>query len=169
MPTTAQLTGGQARGTPGPGGAGRERSAGPQDEEGSDSDFSDRGDRHRRRGVGADNQRPAAGGPAAADLGKNAVPSGDDIAKRLKDFIRDRGQGLKNMYGEPGDGQNRNLEVPIRMGEEMARNLITKMGCTGEVAKDLTVLTLYDVAILIGTFFVAVCIPQSSFCSLSDG
>ena len=153
MATAAQLIGGQARGTPGPGGAARERRAGPQDEEGSGPDFSDRGDRPPRRGVGADNQGPAPGGPAAADSGENAVPSSDDIGKRLKDFIGDRGQGLKNMYGEPGDGQNRNLEVPIRVGEEMARNLITKMGCPGEVAKDLTVLTLYNVAILIGTFF----------------
>ncbi|PUU80831.1 hypothetical protein B9Z19DRAFT_1106808 [Tuber borchii] len=53
------------------------------------------------------------------------------------------------MYGETEDELNKNLEAPIKRGEEMARKLITEMGCSREVAKDLAVLTLYDVAILI--------------------
>ena len=80
------------------------------------------------------------------------VPSSREIGERLKDFIGSRGEGLKDMYGETREEQNRRLKGPIKMGEEMAIKLITEMGCTGEVAKDLTVLTLYDVAILVGTF-----------------
>ncbi|PUU80840.1 hypothetical protein B9Z19DRAFT_1078446 [Tuber borchii] len=47
--------------------------------------------------------------------------------------------------------QERNLKVnvPIRRGEEMARKLVADMGCPLDIAKRLTVLTLYDVAILI--------------------
>ena len=79
------------------------------------------------------------------------IPSGKEIGDRLGAFIES--QGLKDMYGEAGDERNRRLKGPIKVGEEMARKLITEMGCTGEVAKDLTVLTLYDVAILIGRFW----------------
>jgi len=53
------------------------------------------------------------------------------------------------MYGETGDEPKRRLRVATESGEEMARKLITEKGCGREVAKPLTVLTLYDVAILI--------------------
>ena len=91
------------------------------------------------------------------------VPSGEEIGEKLKDFIGRRGQGLRNMYGQPGGEQNGKLEGPIRKGEEMAKILIREMGCTGEVAKDLTVLTLYDVAILIGTFWWWCTFPRIGF------
>ena len=80
------------------------------------------------------------------------VPSSEKIGKRLKDLIMNDRQGLRKMYGETEDELNRNLEAPIQRGEEMARKLITEMGCIPEIAKDLTVLTLYNVAILIGMF-----------------
>ncbi|PUU80835.1 hypothetical protein B9Z19DRAFT_1020740 [Tuber borchii] len=52
------------------------------------------------------------------------------------------------MYGETELELDQSLKVPIKRGEEMARRLIT-MGCNTEDAKNLTLLTLYDVAILI--------------------
>ena len=80
----------------------------------------------------------------------NEVPSGEKIGERFKDLIMNHRKGLKNMYGETEDELNESLKAPIKRGEEMARKLITEMQCTCEVAKELTVLTLYDVAILIG-------------------
>ncbi|PUU80852.1 hypothetical protein B9Z19DRAFT_1106818 [Tuber borchii] len=53
------------------------------------------------------------------------------------------------MYGGTGAELDKSLKVPIKRGEGMARKLVADMGCPLEVAKDLTVLTLYDVAILI--------------------
>ena len=153
MLTAAPLTRGQARGAPGPGGAGLEQGVGRLNEEGSDSDFPDTRETSRRRGGNTVNQKLAAEEAAVADLREDVVPSSEVIAKRLKDFIANRGQGLRNMYGETGDESKRRLGVAIESGEEMTRKLITEMGCTGEVAKDLVVLTLYDVAILIGTFW----------------
>ena len=82
-----------------------------------------------------------------------SIPSGEEIRERLKDLITNRRKGLENMYGETEDDLNKNLEAPIKRGEEMVRKLITEMECRREVAKDLTVLTLYDVAILIGMFW----------------
>ena len=153
MSTTAPLARGQAERTPGVGGAGQGSRVGPQEEEGSDSDFGDGGETPPPAGEGFGNRRPAVGGSAAAGSRESAVPSFEDIGERLKDFIAHRGQGLRDMYDEAGGEQNRRLEGPTKMGEEMAKKLITEMGCTGEVAKELTVLTLYDVAILIGTFW----------------
>lgn len=73
------------------------------------------------------------------------------------------------MYGKAGDGPNRGLKMTIRTGVEMATKLITEMGCPPGVAKDLSVLTLYDVAILIGMIlFDNSVYSQSSFCSPSD-
>jgi len=80
------------------------------------------------------------------------IPSGEEISKKFKDLILNRRKGLKNMYGETENELNESLEAPVRKGEEMARKLIMEMGCGREVAKELTVLTLYDVAILIGMF-----------------
>jgi len=72
--------------------------------------------------------------------------------------ITNRQRGLGKLYGETEAELDRRLEAPIKKGEEMARKLITETGCPLEIAKDLTVLTLYDVAILIGIFWC-----QSSF------
>ena len=80
------------------------------------------------------------------------VPSAEEIGERLKDLITNRRKGLRNMYGGTEEELNKDLEAPIKRGEEMARKLIAEMGCGREVAKDLTVLTLYNVAILIGMF-----------------
>ncbi|PUU80834.1 hypothetical protein B9Z19DRAFT_973428 [Tuber borchii] len=70
------------------------------------------------------------------------------IGKWLKDVIINHRKGLQKMYGETKLELDQSLQRPIKRGEEMARKLVT-MGCGIEVAKDLTLLTLYDVAILI--------------------
>ena len=100
--------------------------------------------------------------PESAEPGRR-VSHGGGVGERLKEFIRDRGEGLRNMYGETGDESKRRLRVAIKSGEEMARKLVTEMGCTGEVAKDLAVLTLYDLAILIGAFWWYCAFPRVYF------
>ena len=95
-------------------------------------------------------QAGAGSGPSAPPEGE--VPCGKEIGERLKDLVINRRNGLKNIYGETEDELNKSLEAPIKRGEEMARKLITEMGCSCEVATDLAVLTLYDVAILICMF-----------------
>ncbi|KAG0128936.1 hypothetical protein HOY82DRAFT_506254 [Tuber indicum] len=77
------------------------------------------------------------------------VPDAKEVDDKLKNFIMKDRTGLQNMYGRTEAELNTSLEVPIQRGEEMAGKLIREMGCSYEVAKDLTVLTLYDVAILI--------------------
>ena len=89
---------------------------------------------------------------AASELGENLVPGSRRIGRRLKDVITNSQGDLRKMYGEVEDELNKSLEAPIKKGEEMARKLITEMGCPPEIAKDLTVLTLYDVAVLISMF-----------------
>lgn len=84
-----------------------------------------------------------------SELEENSIPDSRKIGRWLKDVIKNHQRDLRKMYGETEDELNRNLEVPIKKGEEMARKLITEMGCPPEIAKDLAVLTLYDVAILI--------------------
>jgi len=83
---------------------------------------------------------------------KNPTLNGQRIGERLKDVITNHRKGLRKMYGETEAEQDKCLEVASKRGEEMARKLITEMGCSLEIAQDLTVLTLYDVAILIGMF-----------------
>jgi len=100
----------------------------------------------------AQDQAGGAPEPGSAEPGRR-VSRGGGVGERLKEFIRGRGEGLRNMYGETGDEPKRRLRVAIKSGEEMARKLVTEMGCTGEVAKDLAVLTLYDLAILIGALW----------------
>ena len=82
---------------------------------------------------------------------KNSILKGEQVGERLKDLIINHRKGLQNMYGETEAELDKCLEVPTKRGEEMARKLIA-MGCDIEVAKNLTLLTLYDVAILIGMF-----------------
>ena len=80
---------------------------------------------------------------------ENSVPTGQQISEWLKNVIITHRKGLQKMYGETETELDKSLEVPIRKGEEMVRKLVT-MGCNIEVAKNLTLLTLYDVSILIG-------------------
>ena len=80
---------------------------------------------------------------------KISIPTAEQVSERLKDIIINHRKGLQKMYGETELELDRNLKVQIKKGEEMARNLI-RMGCNIEVAKNLTLLTLHDVAILIG-------------------
>ena len=83
---------------------------------------------------------------------ENSIPDYQEIGERLKDLIRKHRKGLQKMYGETEDELDKNLESPIKRGEEMANRLITEMRCPRAIAKDLAVLTLYDVAILICMF-----------------
>ena len=81
---------------------------------------------------------------------KISIHKGRHVSETLEDVIINRRKGLQNMYEGTGAELNKSLKVPIKRGEGMARKLVADMGCPLEVAKDLTVLTLYDVAILIG-------------------
>ena len=81
---------------------------------------------------------------------KISIHKGKHVSETLEDLIINQRRGLQNMYGGTGAELNKSLGVPIKRGEGMARKLVADMGCPLEVAKDLTVLTLYDVAILIG-------------------
>ena len=84
---------------------------------------------------------------------REAEVSSLQIGERLKDLIMDRRKGLQRMYGGTEAELDKSLRAPIEKGVEMARKLVSEMGCNVEIAKDLTVLTLYDVAILIGMFW----------------
>lgn len=76
-------------------------------------------------------------------------PNSKEIAGKLKDLIMKQRKSLMKMYGGEEAELDKRLKEPIKTGEEMAEKLIGK-GCPRVIAKDLTVLTLYDVAILIG-------------------
>jgi len=107
--------------------------------------------------------QPVAGGLAAEkqvvenlvarELLESLVPNGQEIGEVLKNLITKIRKGLQKMYGGTEAELDKNLKMPIERGEEMARKLITDMGCPYGIAKDLTALTLYDVAILIGKFW----------------
>ena len=84
---------------------------------------------------------------------REAEVSSLQIGERLRCLIMDRRKGLQKMYGETEAELDKSLRAPIEKGVEMARKLVSEMGCSVEIAKDLTVLTLYDVAILIGMFW----------------
>jgi len=84
------------------------------------------------------------GHPAAEE-----IPDTEMVGKALKHVIINQRKGLQKMYGETEAELDESLKTPVKKGEEMARKLIMEMGCSGETAIDLTVLTLYDVAILI--------------------
>jgi len=160
--TAVRLARGQARTGPEHSGAGPEPSgAGPEP-----SGAGPRPSGARRRPSGARRRPPSTrptitrpgpstsrAGPGPSDARpEGRVPRGEEISERFKDLIMNRREGLKNMYGETEDELNKSLEMPIKRGEEMARKLVTEMGCSRKVAIDLTVLTLYDVAILICMF-----------------
>ena len=176
MSTPPPITRLQYRELLGHGGAEHEKRVGSRDQESSDSDFSE--GPLPREGGNTDNLRLAvaaaekrvreklvaaekvAAEKVAAEMsvvvegpGGDLIPDGQEIGERLKDVIMLRRKGLQKMYGETEDELNQNLEWPIRKGEEMARKLIGEMGCPRAIAKDLAVLTLYDVAILICMFW----------------
>ena len=98
-------------------------------------------------------KKPAVEKSVAEGPKKISFHKGKHISETLEDVIINQRKGLRNMYGETGVELDKSLKMPITRGEEMARNLVADMGCPLEVAKDLTVLTLYDVAILIGMFW----------------
>ncbi|CAZ79525.1 unnamed protein product [Tuber melanosporum] len=93
-------------------------------------------------------KNPVANSAAECPEGYS-IPDYQEIYAKLKDVIVEVRPSLQNMYGKTEMELNERLEVPIKRGEEMARKLIKDMGCSREVAKELTVITLYDVAILI--------------------
>jgi len=133
----------------------------PWGQENSDEDFSDEEDRPTRKGGNEDDQKaaekvaaekPAAEKSVADEPRENPIPNGEQIGEWLKDVITNHRKGLRKMYGETEEELDKCLKALIEQGEEMARKLIDYMKCTPAVAKDLTVLTLYDVAILIGMF-----------------
>ncbi|KAG0128934.1 hypothetical protein HOY82DRAFT_671393 [Tuber indicum] len=135
------------------GGSGRESESSSED---SDIDSPPPGAQdksHRNQGAAGGKGRavgektetnPAAGGSESA-----SVPDSKEICAKLKQVIMEVRPSLQNMYGKTEAELDKSLEGPIKRGEEMARKLIQDMECTREVAKELTVLTLYDVAILI--------------------
>jgi len=99
-----------------------------------------------------DNLDPDTGGHS----GQASIPpsgcGGQEIGSMLKDLILRHRRGLQKMYGWTAAELDKGLKVPIKRGEEMARKLVTEMGCGRYIAGDLTMLTLYDMAILIGRF-----------------
>jgi len=150
MSTAAPLT--RSRKRPAPGGWDFGQTVSPWDQASSDSGYPGAEGGPSGKGGNRDDQNTAVGNYAATKPERNPVPSREKIGERLKDVIISGRKGLKNMYGETEDELNKSLEGPIQRGEEMARKLITEMGCSREIATDLTVLTLYDVAILICMF-----------------
>ena len=107
-----------------------------------------------RKGASADDLKPEIGKQVAEELGENSALS-KEISNILKDVIMNHRKGLQNIYGRTDlDGT---LRMQIKKGVEMVRSLTSEMACDRETAKDLTVLTLYNVAILIGMFCVSVC------------
>ncbi|KAG0641329.1 hypothetical protein HOY80DRAFT_1135357 [Tuber brumale] len=77
------------------------------------------------------------------------TPDAKAISERLRHVIMNDRPSLQNMYGKTEEELNISLQVPIQRGREMATKLVMEMGCSYAIAVDLTVLTLYDVAILI--------------------
>ena len=144
-----------AREASGPGGVGRWQGVSPGDQESSGPLCPGAEDRHTERGESTNDSKPGVensgvGKSVAEGLTENSIPNGEQIGIWLRDVIINHRKGLQKMYGETEAELDKSLEAPIKKGEEMARKLVTEMGCWGEIAKDLTVLTLYDVAILIG-------------------
>ena len=111
----------------------------------SDSDF---GDSPPVNEGNTGNQKQAVDKIATEQTTETSVPSPEKIREELINLVTKHRKGLENIYGT-GTELDTNLEKPIKRGEDMAKKLID-MGCGGEVAKQLTVLTLYDVALLIG-------------------
>lgn len=160
MSTTPSLTQRQDRAVVRHDDAEHEQGVSSRGQENSDSDFSE--SPLPKKGGNTDNKKLAVEDPAvekrAAEQsvvegpGGNSIPNTQEIGKRFKDVIMNHRQGLRKMYGETEAELNQGLKSPIIKGETMARMLIAEMGCPRAIAKDLTVLTLYDVAILIGMF-----------------
>ena len=99
-------------------------------------------------------QKLGAGKPRADKLGarsKKEVPIREMISEGLKNLVGHR-DFLQNIYGNTEEQMDKSLECSIRKGVEMVKTLV-EMKCSVEVAIELTLLTLYDVAILIGMFW----------------
>ena len=170
MSTTAPLTRNLERSVPMLGSWKSEQTVSPWDHESSDSDYRGTEDGPSKKEGNTDDRYSAVKERVSARLRENAFPSGEKIGERLKDLIMNQRKGLKNMYGETEEELNNSLEAPITRGEEMARKLITEMGCSREIAIDLTVLALYDVAILIRMFRASVhCLRRFFAYALMNG
>jgi len=89
---------------------------------------------------------------SAAQPTDKTVPSREMISNGLEELVMEHRKGLQNMYGTTETELDEDLKAQIDRGVVMAGKLVD-MGCGPEVAKDLTALTLYDVAILIGMFW----------------
>ena len=153
MSATTPLPWGRARGEVGRGGSGRQQLVSLQGQKSSSPGFQGGGDGRCEKGGNTDNQNPAAENQAGAKPRENALPGRERISERLRDFLMRQRRSLRNMYGKTETELNESLEAPIKRGEEMARKLIMEMECPGEVVEELIVLTLYNVAILIGMFW----------------
>lgn len=95
--------------------------------------------------------KPRADKPGAVEGSKKEDPIRKMISKRLKNLV-ERRDFLQNIHGNTEEQIGKSLEDSIQKGEEMVRTLV-EMKCGVEVAIEFTLLTLYDVAILIGTFW----------------
>jgi len=137
MSTIVPIARGQAGGALGLGGAESEEEASPGHLESPDSDLMDKEDGPPGKGGHVSNQKLAV-----EELKEHLVTSREGIGGILKDIIGNQRGGLQRVYEE----------AETEKGEEMAGRLITELGCSSGIAKELTVLTLYDVAILIGIF-----------------
>lgn len=71
-----------------------------------------------------------------------AVKTRQDCIDNLKKFVKQR-KGLENFYSD------KELEDKGEVAEVMVAGL-RDLGCGPEIAKQLTLLTLYDVAMLLG-------------------
>jgi len=123
-----------------------------------DSDFSDPEGVSPRKERNTGDQKlvgkPAAEKPAVEQPKANLVPDDEEIGNRLRDLMKQDRKGLQKIYNVNGEEElDKILKDPIKKGVEMASKLIEEKECSFEIAKDLTVLTLYDVAILIGMFW----------------
>jgi len=168
--TAVRLAWGQARAEPVPSGAGSEPSGAGIKPNGAGSEpiRTAREPSDVRLETSGAESRPSGAGlepvdtvqePSDAGLDPGGVwpeerpPTGKEISKRFKDLIMKDRRGLQKMYGETEAELDESLRTSIERGEDMARKLINEMGCRLEAAIELTVLTLYDVAILIGVLF----------------
>lgn len=66
-----------------------------------------------------------------------------EVFHHFKDFIADEKKGLEKFYNDTS------LKTAAKRGKKMIEALQND-GCGKEVAKDMALLTLYDIVILIG-------------------
>jgi len=121
-----------------------QQKAGSEDQKNSDTGVSG-------KGGDANNQKQAVK-RAPTQPGDKPPPTREMISQGLRELVTEHRKGLQNMYGAVETELDEKLKTQIDRGVVMAGKLVD-MGCGPEVAKDLTALTLYDLAILIGMFW----------------